>query len=140
MWAQELQLVDSRAQDQQLWCTDLAALWHVGSSQSKDWTHVPALTDGFLTTGPLGKPGNRFYFVNMCYSIWEASSCCFVLLSFIFEFENCLQFTKMQPLRAIHMQVIHVLFPLDIWWWSVLKSKLREVETRNSMYAYWSFM
>ena len=29
----------------------------------------PALTGGSLTTGPLGKPGNRFYFVNMCYSI-----------------------------------------------------------------------
>ena len=31
-WAQWLQLPGSRAQGQQLWCTGLVALWHVGSS------------------------------------------------------------------------------------------------------------
>ena len=31
----------SRAQAQQLWCMGLVALRHVGSSQTRDWTHVP---------------------------------------------------------------------------------------------------
>ena len=30
----------------------LAALWHVGSSQTRDWTHGPAVAGRFLTTGP----------------------------------------------------------------------------------------
>ena len=33
---QELMLVGSRAQGQSRWPTDLAAPWHVGSSQTKD--------------------------------------------------------------------------------------------------------
>ena len=35
MWAQQLWLVGSRAQAQQLWCTGLVALLHVGSSQTR---------------------------------------------------------------------------------------------------------
>ena len=34
---------------------DLAASWHVGSSQTRDWTGVPC-TARFLTTGQPGKP------------------------------------------------------------------------------------
>ena len=30
-------------QAQQLWCTGLVALWHVGSSQTRDWMHVPCI-------------------------------------------------------------------------------------------------
>ena len=33
----------SRAQAQQLWRTGLVALWHAGSSQSRDRTHVPCI-------------------------------------------------------------------------------------------------
>ena len=28
---------------QQSWCTDLVALWHVGSSQPRGWIHVPCI-------------------------------------------------------------------------------------------------
>ena len=40
-WAQQLRLLGSRAQAQQLWRMGLAALWHVGSSPTKDRTQVP---------------------------------------------------------------------------------------------------
>ena len=33
-----------------------AAPWHVGSSWTRDWSNVPCVTRGFLTTGPPGKP------------------------------------------------------------------------------------
>ena len=39
-WAQQWRLPGSRAQAQQLRHTGLAALWHAGSSQIRDWTHV----------------------------------------------------------------------------------------------------
>ena len=39
--AQQLRLVGSRAQAQQLWRTGLIALWHVGSSRTRDQTRVP---------------------------------------------------------------------------------------------------
>ena len=39
-WAQELQLLDSRAQAQQLWGTGFAAPPQVGSSWFRDWTCV----------------------------------------------------------------------------------------------------
>ena len=42
-WAQQLWLVGSRAQAQQLWCTGLAAPWHVGSSQTRARTRIPCL-------------------------------------------------------------------------------------------------
>ena len=33
----------SGAQTQQLWCLGLAVLWHVGSSWTRDWTHVTCI-------------------------------------------------------------------------------------------------
>ena len=39
-WPQKLQLLVSRAQAQWLWHTDLVAPRHVGSSQTRDQTHV----------------------------------------------------------------------------------------------------
>ena len=42
-WAQQLWLVCSRAQAQQLWCTGLAAPRHVGSSQTRAQTRVPCI-------------------------------------------------------------------------------------------------
>ena len=41
--AQQLWLVGSRAQAQQLWRTGLVAPWHVGSSWIRDQTHVPCI-------------------------------------------------------------------------------------------------
>ena len=38
-----LQRMGSRAQNQWLWHTGLGAPQHVGSSQTRDWTHVPCI-------------------------------------------------------------------------------------------------
>ena len=43
MWAQQLWLTGSRAQAQQLWRSGLVAPRHVGSSRTRDRTHVPCL-------------------------------------------------------------------------------------------------
>ena len=40
---QQLWLTGSRVRAQQLWCTGLAAPWHVGSSRTRDQTHVPCI-------------------------------------------------------------------------------------------------
>ena len=42
-WAQQLRLAGSRAQVQQLWLMTLVALWHVGSSWTRDQTHVSCI-------------------------------------------------------------------------------------------------
>ena len=59
---QQLQLLGSRAQ---LWHAGLVALKHVGSSQTKDQTHVvsPTVGVGFFTTEPWGKPGVGVFFL-----------------------------------------------------------------------------
>ena len=49
---QQLPLVGSRPQAQQLWLMGLVALWHVGSFQNRDQTMSPALAGGFFTTEP----------------------------------------------------------------------------------------
>ena len=59
-WAQQLHHSGSGAQTQQLWCTGLVALQHVGSSRTRDQTHVPALQGGLLVTVPSGKPCFKF--------------------------------------------------------------------------------
>ena len=41
--AQQLQHTDCRAQAQQLWCMGLVALWHEGSSRTRDRTRVPCI-------------------------------------------------------------------------------------------------
>ena len=40
-WAQQLWLTGSRVQTRQLWCTDLVAPWHVGSSWTRARTSIP---------------------------------------------------------------------------------------------------
>ena len=40
MWTQGLLLPGSRAQPQKLWLMGLGALWHVGSSETRDRMHV----------------------------------------------------------------------------------------------------
>ena len=40
-WAQKLWLTGSRAQAQKLWCMGLDAPWHVGSSWTRNRTHIP---------------------------------------------------------------------------------------------------
>ena len=42
-------------QAQRLWCMGLVTLLHVGSSPTKDWTHVPCIGGTFLSTVPPGK-------------------------------------------------------------------------------------
>ena len=42
-WAQQLWLAGSRAQAQQLWCTGLVTLQHVGSSRTRARTRVPCI-------------------------------------------------------------------------------------------------
>ena len=42
-WAQQLWLVGSRAQAQQLWHTGFVAPWHMGSSRTRARTHVPCI-------------------------------------------------------------------------------------------------
>ena len=51
---QELGCTGSGAQAQELGPTGLVAAGRVGSSQAWDQTGVPALSDGFVTTGPPG--------------------------------------------------------------------------------------
>ena len=63
---QELQFKGSnRAQAQELCFAGSAALRHVGSSQTRDGTHVSCtLAGGFFTTEPLGKP-SFFFLTNL---------------------------------------------------------------------------
>ena len=56
MWAQQLQLLVSRAQAPQLWCAGLAVLQYVGSSQTRDLSHVSCIGDRLFITEPPGKP------------------------------------------------------------------------------------
>ena len=57
---QELRLVGSRAWPQS-WHVGLVAPRHVGSSCSRNWTCVPALEGGFITTRSPGKSGEYVY-------------------------------------------------------------------------------
>ena len=54
---------------QWLWCMGLVTLRHVGSSQTRDWTHVPALEGEFLTTSPPGKSVFWSYNADSCACI-----------------------------------------------------------------------
>ena len=47
-----------RAQAQRLWRMGLVAPRHVGSSQTRDGTHVPCIGSRFLSTEPPGCPCN----------------------------------------------------------------------------------
>ena len=60
--ASHVALPGFRAWPQQLWCTDLVAPQHVGSSQ----TMSPALAGGFFTTEPPGKPRTNTCLLNIC--------------------------------------------------------------------------
>ena len=59
--ASHVALPGFRAQPQQLWCTDLVAPQNVGSSQ----TMSSALTGGFFTTEPPGKPHTNTFLLNI---------------------------------------------------------------------------
>ena len=50
----------SRAQAQQLGHMSFGALWHVGSSRTRNQTSVPWIASRFLTTGLPGKPCRLF--------------------------------------------------------------------------------
>ena len=51
---------------QRLWCTGLVAVQHVGSSWTRNWTHVPWISSRFLTTRPWGSPEILQAF-NLCF-------------------------------------------------------------------------
>ena len=59
-WAQSLWLLGSRTQIQQLWSSGSVALWHVGSSQTRDRTYVSCIGRRNFTTEPPGKPKSFF--------------------------------------------------------------------------------
>ena len=66
---------------QQLWCMDLAAARHVGSSQIRDQTLSPASAGTFFTTEPPGKPwakgfhAQNFCPIHLCTSwLWELAN------------------------------------------------------------------
>ena len=44
-----------------MWLMGPVALWHVGSSQTRARTRVPALAGRFSTTAPPGKPLLRIF-------------------------------------------------------------------------------
>ena len=56
IWAQQLQLLGSGAQTEQLRHTGLVASRHVGSFQTRLESVSPSLAGGFFTTESLGKP------------------------------------------------------------------------------------
>ena len=58
-WLLFFRSMGSRLWAQQLLHTGLVALQHVGSSQTRDQTHVPCIGRGFLITGPPEKPFSR---------------------------------------------------------------------------------
>ena len=55
---QALAAAHSRVCTQQLWCMNLVALMHVGSSWTRDQTHTPALSGEFST---MRQPGKSVY-------------------------------------------------------------------------------
>ena len=57
--SQQLRLCSPGAQVQYLWCTGLAAPWHVGSSPTRIKPMSSALADGFVTTEPPGKSNTQ---------------------------------------------------------------------------------
>ena len=61
-WAQQLWLVGSRAQAQQLWCTGLAAPRHVGSSWTRDQTRVPCVSRRILNHCTTREVPGHIYF------------------------------------------------------------------------------
>ena len=59
---QQLWHVGSRAQAQQLWCTGLVALRHVGSSQTRDRTCVPCIGRQILNPCATTEVPTLFFF------------------------------------------------------------------------------
>ena len=54
---------------QRLWRTGLVVPQHVGSSWTRDYSHVPCIGWGFLTTGPPGK-SLVLNILNTCFHKW----------------------------------------------------------------------
>ena len=87
MRAQQLWLMGSRAQAQQLWHTDLVAPWHVGSSQTRDRTWVPCIGRRILNHCATGEVPYiyiffRFFSPYRLLQNIEYSSLCYTYLLF----------------------------------------------------------
>ena len=76
-WAQQLRRTGSRAHPLQLWCVGLAALQHVGSSRTRDRTHVPCIGRRALNHCAAGE---------VLLHIFLNSFCKFHLLDFLFKY------------------------------------------------------
>ena len=83
--SQQLCLVGSRAQVQQLWHTGLAAPRHVGSFRTRARTRVPspALTGRFSTTAPPEKSSERQTFIFLPLFFWAFNLSTPLLLSYL---------------------------------------------------------
>ena len=92
---QELQLPGSTAQAPQLWCMLSAVLWHVGSSQLRDRTHVSCIGRVILyhwATREIQESAFCFYnfsllfsvFIDFCYSAWSL----WIFLFLVLEMES----------------------------------------------------
>ena len=62
MWVQHLQLMGSRARDQCMWYTDVVVSRHVGSSLTRDWTHIPRTGRQILNHWPQGSPSRILFY------------------------------------------------------------------------------
>ena len=56
-----------------VWLTGFAALCHVGSSQTRDWTYASCTGRQILTTGPPGK-STHFIFKCFCFFFFKSNS------------------------------------------------------------------
>ena len=69
---QQLWLAGSRAQAQQLWCTGLVALWHVGSSRTRAQTIVPCIGRWILNQCTMREAPKDFILWNiLSYTSWK---------------------------------------------------------------------
>ena len=82
VWAQELQLLGSRAQAQQLWHPSSVILWHVTSSQIRDRTRV-SCTGRWILYHWATKEVPNIFLLNEFYTYIFLSSCLLICLIII---------------------------------------------------------
>ena len=91
-WAQYLQLAGSGAQAQSLWRLGLVAPWHVGSSWTRDQTHVPCIGRQILNHWPPKKVLFLLFFDRIC------------LISLM--------------MSSMHRRFTCICFCMSLWYWN----------------------